>query len=100
MRTTSLALTGVLGAVVVVGVQAQANEDCRIVKDERSAYSVCLPNGWYHRQLPSGPHFLCDDIRGKCTTPVGGGPLVGHATISVLPAALVLRSVPLDLQRF
>lgn len=85
---------------IVELLHAQANEDCRVSKDARYGYSVCLPNGWYQRQLPSGALFLCDDIRGNCTTPVGGGPLLGHATISLLPASVVLTTVPRDLQQF
>jgi hypothetical protein len=50
--------------------------------------------------MQSGALFLCDDARGACTTAVGGGPLLGHATISLVPAQTALPRAPSTLEEF
>ena len=81
-------------------VPMRAADDCTVWSDARFGYSVCLPNGWYRRTMPSGALFLCNDRRGACTTPVGGGPLLGHATLSLVPAEVALEEAPSTLEEF
>jgi len=62
-------------------------------------YSICLPTGWYHRTMSSGALFLCDQPQGKCVTDVGGDPLRGHATLSVIPAEFLDLPGPISTLR-
>ena len=51
--------------------------------------------------MSSGALFLCSEIRGKCVTDVGGGPLLGHATLSIIPAEILdLEEAPIGIQKF
>jgi hypothetical protein len=90
----------ILAILLVGAAHAQTSEECVVVSDAKHGYSVCAPKKWYRRQLPSGAFFLCDDMQGRCVTSLGGGPLVGHATISLLPASLAMTTIPNDLQHF
>lgn len=87
-------------AVGLSAIACLAADDCTSWTDPANRYSVCLPNSWYHRTMPSGALFLCDVLQGKCTVPVGGGPLLGHAILSILPAQIALAKAPATLEEF
>ena len=98
MNSSRQLLAGVfVVAFMVAGCGAQ---DCLPWTDSLHSFSICLPNAWYHRTMPSGALFLCDDPRGRCVEPVGGGPSPGHATISVIPAREVVDATPKSLEGF
>jgi hypothetical protein len=51
--------------------------------------------------MSSGALFLCSEIKGKCVTDVGGGPVLGHATLSIIPAeTLDLAEAPVGISEF
>lgn len=77
-----------------------AAQDCLTWTDSLHSFSICRPNAWYHRTMPSGALFLCDDPKGRCVEPVGGGPSFGHATISIIPAREVVDATPKSLEEF
>jgi hypothetical protein len=86
--------------MAVWGATSYSSDGCSPWVDSTYGYSVCLPDGWYRRVLPSGAVFLCDEQRGGCTRPVGGGPLLGHATISLVPVQVALSKAPETLEAF
>jgi hypothetical protein len=88
-----------LVAVVCNGPRMAA-EGCLVWTDTTYGYSICLPAGWHHRTMPSGALFLCDNPKGACTTAVGGGPLLGHAIASLVPAQVVLGKLPATSEAF
>jgi len=99
MKFCSSLHVNMLVAIIWAAIGSAA-DDCLPWTDSTYGYSVCLPSGWYHRTMSSGALFLCDDRQGACTTPVGGGPLLDHATASLLPMQIVLEEPPHTLAEF
>jgi hypothetical protein len=86
-------ITGVLAASALVA------DNC-VPVDSGYGYSICLPSRWYHRAMPSGALFLCSTLD-RCVTDVGGGPLLGQATLSIIPVEILdLGEVPAGIQEF
>jgi hypothetical protein len=86
--------------ILLGALTACAASDCKEWTSPKYGYALCLPGRWYHRMMPSGALFLCDEPHGRCTTARGGGPLSGHVTLSVVPAQVVVDATPAKLQEF
>ena len=93
-------LSQCIAGAAVLAASAFAADACLPV-DSGYGYSICIPARWYHRAMPSGALFLCSEFTGKCVTDVGGGPLLGQATLSIIPADILdLKEAPGGIQDF